>query len=111
MTESLYLSPESSLRLNKLLDQMEDLLKTDPGSGLRMQLLRHNLFDLVRPLPLTSQTRKKTETLLSLTEKSTADAHCGEEVRNTILSLRAIYRIGDNSDSSAGPKFGKCVLI
>lgn len=111
MTESLYLSPESSVRLNKLLDQMEDLLKTDPGSGLRMQLLRHNLFDLVRPLPLTSQTRKKTETLLALTEKGSALARCRKEAENIILSLRAIYRIEEDYGSSAAPKFGKCVLI
>lgn len=92
MTESLYLSPESSLRLRKLLGQLESLLNTDPGSGLRLQLVRHNLFDLVRPLPLSSGTRKKTEELLSLTETVSFRVQDRAEAETAIRELRDIYR-------------------
>lgn len=112
MTESLYLSLEASHRLNKLLSQMEDLLKTDPGSGLKMQLLRHNLFDLIRALPLSSQTRKKTEALLHLTEKGAALGRCRKEAENEIRGLRGIYRLEKDSAASAADSHSrKCVLI
>ena len=92
MTESLYLSPDSSLRFLKLLGQLENVLKTDPASGLKMHLVRHNLFDLIRPLPLSSGTRRKTEWLLSLTETGFTRIQRFDSLEKTIRELRDIYQ-------------------
>ncbi len=98
MNESLYLSQESSFRLQKLLDQMEICLKESPRSGLKLQLVRHNLHDLARSLPLSSSTRRSIEKILLAAEPGMLPPEALRETEFQISELRRVYRLSAASD-------------
>ncbi len=98
MNESLYFSQESALRLQKFLDQLELCLKESPGSGLKLQLIRHNLHDLARSLPLSSSTRRSIEKILIVTEPGMHPPEFEKEAGRQIAELRGVYRLSETSD-------------
>lgn len=94
MHESLYLTPESSVRLRRYLDQLEGELQSAKISGLKLQLIRFHLFDLVKDLPFSSSTRKHTEALLEIVEKKNSLPDAARKGAREIGRLREIYQDG-----------------